>query len=119
MNVLVIEDSEDMRYLMSELLPMSLTIDILHCAANEAEALGSLGDMRPDVVVLDSRTGGPAPEHTAALMRSINADVKIISFSGLAAIEGGWADAIVPKSGGGMRNLASELAKVALELEAG
>ncbi|MGH2808391.1 MAG: hypothetical protein ACRDKT_14075 [Actinomycetota bacterium] len=116
MNVLVIEDSEDMRFLMSEILPTTAPIGQLRCAANEADALKAVEGFRPHVVILDSCTDGPAPQHTADLMRALNAGVRVISFSGLPSIEGTWADVVIRKTHDGMTQLADALAGLAVEL---
>lgn len=117
MNVMVIEDSSDMRYLLSELLPHHAPeIAEVRAAAHEAEALEVIDEFRPDVVILDSCTSGPPPRHTADLLRSINPQVVLVSFSGLTDPAADWADVVVGKSGQGITRLAWILSSLAADM---
>jgi chemotaxis response regulator CheB len=98
MNVLVIEDNADLKFLMGELLPSYVPIAEMRMASNEDEALVASDGFVPDVVVLDSCTGGPAPGDTARAMRARHPKIQIVSFSGMPSRNMEWADKTVVKS---------------------
>jgi chemotaxis response regulator CheB len=113
MNILVVEDSEDMRFLLSRLLPQQVPASEIRLAEGAREALSVAKAFRPDVVVLDSRIGDVSPQNTANALREVLPGTTFISFSGLQGEERPWADIIVTKAGDGIESLSRALQKLA------
>jgi chemotaxis response regulator CheB len=105
LNVLVVEDDEDMRFLLHELLPLQAPIGAMRFAPDGDVAATIIADFPPDVVILDSRMAGPAAARTASLIRAAHPHARLISFSGMPAGVGEWADAVVPKGANGIQEL--------------
>lgn len=108
MKVLVIDDSEDIRFLLSKTLPFYAEIEELRTAADGLEAVDMCTDFRPDIVITDCRMAGPPAELTSRRIRALFPSVRIVAFSGMPDAHG-WADVQIEKGHKGMVELTNLL----------
>ena len=104
MNVLVIDDSEDIRFLLSQTLSFYIEGADTRTACNGFEAREICDGFEPDIVITDCRMEGPPPEQISREIRAQFPNVRIIAFSGMPDAMG-WADHQVEKGTDGMVEL--------------
>lgn len=108
MKVLVIDDSEDIRFLLSKTLPFYAEIEEIRTAEDGAEAVELCSDFSPDIVITDCRMAGPPAELTSRRIRNLFPSVRIVAFSGMPDAQG-WADVQIEKGHKGMVELTNLL----------
>ncbi len=108
MNVLVIDDNEDIRFLLSKTLPYNAQIDEIRTAADGSEAVAMCADFQPDIVITDCRMAGPPAELTSVKIRTLFPSVRIVAFSGTPG-DYAWADVQIEKGHQGMAELTALL----------
>ncbi len=114
MNVLVVEDNEDIRFLLHKLLPLHAPVSDMRLASTGDAAIDVITDFRPDVVILDSQmVGSPAPQ-TASMIRTIHPTARLVSFSGMPGAKE-WADIVVPKRADGIGELVRVLNETVID----
>lgn len=80
-NVLVVEDNEDIRFLLSTVFRLAKDIVIVGEAHNAEDAVDRWRETRPDVIVLDFRLPGPDGLHAARTILGEHPGQPIILFS--------------------------------------
>jgi CheY-like chemotaxis protein len=93
--VLIVDDNDDIRLLLRLLLEDDH--DVVGEACNGAEALGPAARLKPDFIVLDSEMPVMGGDETAARLRGISPNSRLISFSASVERRPAWAHAILPK----------------------
>ncbi len=104
MNVLVIDDSEDIRFLLSQALSFYVVGADLRTACNGSEAIQICDGFEPDIVITDRLMEGPPAEEISREIRTQFPNVRIIAFSGMPGAVG-WADHQVAKGSHGIAEL--------------
>jgi YesN/AraC family two-component response regulator len=94
--VLVVDDSEEMRFALVSLFE-SEGFEVVGEAASGSEAVWRAGEDQPDVIILDFRMPGLSAEQTANVLRQVAPEARIVVFSGYLEIEPAWADAYMSK----------------------
>jgi DNA-binding NarL/FixJ family response regulator len=80
-DVLVVEDNDDIRFLLTTVFRLAKDIDIVGEAHDADDALARWRELRPQVVVLDYRLPGPDGLHVAEQILSEDPTQPIILFS--------------------------------------
>jgi DNA-binding NtrC family response regulator len=102
MRILVVDDEDDIRYLLAMSLPRRDADDEVFTARDAAEALAIARAVQPDVVVTDLRLRQPEPPSYLDLVQAAAPTARVVVFSGWPLRSGDIPDGIgwVSKGGG-------------------
>ena len=79
--VLIVDDEDDIRALFEEILRDEPGIDVVGAASNAEEALSSVAEAKPDVVLMDwMMPGAPGSSATQAIL-SEHPDVRVVAIT--------------------------------------
>ncbi len=93
--VLLVDDDDEVLALIPLILrEAGFEVDV---ASGGPEALFAVGEVAPDIVVLDYRFPDGTGDAVAATIRRVLPSVRIVGFSAVATDGQGWADAFVRK----------------------
>ena len=95
--VLVVDDDEDTRYVLSRYLDEDL-YEIVGEAGTGSDAVFLATSLQPDVVILDEGMPVMNGSHAAELIRWLVPGIRIVACSGMLKERPPWADAHVPKA---------------------
>jgi CheY-like chemotaxis protein len=95
--VLVVDDDASVRRLLRVALSLEEEVAEVREAIGGADALEVCTDFKPDVIFLDYWMPGMDGRATAAGLREIYPDARIVVFSGVVETKPEWADAHVVK----------------------
>ncbi len=97
LRVLLVDDSAEVRSMVSVLLAVEDNVLEVREAANGAEALTVCAEFRPDVVVLDYSMPNMDGSETAQWIRWMHPAAAIVAFSSEFTARPRWADSFWPK----------------------
>ncbi len=117
--VLIVDDKADIRTLLATRLRLEPAFSVVGEAANGAEAIARVGELRPHLMVLDLQMPIMSGEEVIPIVRSLAPRLRIVVFS---AYAGSWGrlggterpDAEVRK-GSGLQPLVTELHRLLVE----
>jgi two-component system, NarL family, response regulator EvgA len=94
--ILIVDDDDDVRALVRMTLQRE-GHEIVGEAINGSEAVLLAGDSQPALIILDYKMPGMTGEETAAILRRIAPDSRILLFSAFIEGEPEWPDAFLHK----------------------
>lgn len=97
LNVLVVDDDPSIRRLLRSALSVEEGFGEIREAVNGRDALRVCRVFTPDVVLLDNWMPGSDGATTAARLRELHPNARIVAFSGVIEGKPDWADAFVTK----------------------
>jgi chemotaxis response regulator CheB len=97
LNVLVVDDDPSIRRLLRSALSVEEGFGEIREAVNGRDALRVCRVFTPDVVLLDNWMPGSDGATTAAQLRELHPNARIVVFSGVIEGKPDWADAFVTK----------------------
>jgi CheY-like chemotaxis protein len=95
--VLIAEDDQSVRHMLALALSFEDNIDQLTFAIDGEIAVELCDQIRPHVFITDSLLPKMSGADVARHCRSVNPEVRVISFSGIEIKSGDWPDEVVPK----------------------
>jgi two-component system chemotaxis response regulator CheB len=97
LNVLIVDDDPSIRALLRSALSVEEDFGDIREAVNGRDAVWICGEFTPDVILLDNWMPGSDGETTAARIRKLHPNARIVAFSGVIEGKPEWADAFVTK----------------------
>jgi CheY-like chemotaxis protein len=85
--VLIVDDKADIRSLVATRLLIEPEFDVVGEAANGAEAIARVGELRPQVMILDLQMPVMSGEEAIPVLRSLAPQLRILVFSAYARAE--------------------------------
>jgi chemotaxis response regulator CheB len=113
LNVLVVDDDPSIRSLLRSALSVEDDFGEVREAVNGHDAVRVCGDFEPDVVLLDNWMPVSDGASTAARLRELHPEARIVAFSGVIEGKPEWADAFVTKGEGDGLDTVIDLARTA------
>lgn len=95
--VLIVDDDKDIRAILKLVLTVD-EFDVVGEAASGLEAVAQAIAQRPDVVILDYMMPGENGARTAAQLRTLLPQARIVAFSAALESQPDWADAYLDKA---------------------
>lgn len=114
--VVIADDQPDIRLLLSTCLGLDSGLHVVGEAANGAEAIAKVGELKPEALILDLQMPGMSGEEAIPILRSLAPDLRILVFSAYVGVDtdlrgSGRPDAELAK-GSDLRLLVQELRKL-------
>lgn len=94
--VLIVDDDDDLRQAVRMLLRHE-GFEVVGEAINGSEASIAAGQLQPDFITLDYLMPGMTAEETAAIIRKVAPDSKLVALSGVLNEKPSWADGFLSK----------------------
>lgn len=91
-NILIVDDDDSIRALLRAVLAVEDNVGEVREAASGADAVKTVSEFSPDVILLDYTMPGMDGEETAAALRDTNPNARIVAFSGILQRKPYWAD---------------------------
>ena len=111
--VLIVDDKPDIRSIVATRLRMEPAFDVVGEAANGAEAMARVGELKPNVMILDLQMPVMSGEEVIPILRSLAPELRIVVFSAYAGDERRLAAAEQPdaeiRKGTGLKPLVQGL----------
>lgn len=111
--VLIVDDKPDIRSIVATRLRIEPAFDVVGEAANGAEAMARVGELKPHLMILDLQMPVMSGEEVIPILRSLAPDLRIVVFSAYAGAERRLGAAERPdaeiRKGTGLRPLVQEL----------
>src|SRR5215813_1291529 len=82
--ILIVDDKADIRSLVATRLLIEPEFDVVGEAANGAEAIARVGELRPQVMILDLQMPVMSGEEAIPVLRSLAPQLRILVFSAYA-----------------------------------
>ena len=97
LNVLLVDDDPSIRALLRSALSVEDDFGEVREAVNGREAVRICTEFTPDVILLDNWMPASDGASTAARIKELHPDARIVAFSGVIEGKPEWADAYVTK----------------------
>lgn len=111
--VLIVDDKPDIRSIVATRLRMEPALEVVGEAANGAEAIARVGELEPQVMILDLQMPVMSGEEVIPILRSLAPGLRILVFSAYAGSDGRLCPAERPdaeiRKGTGLTPLVREL----------
>ena len=95
--VLIVDDDEEVRHVLRLLCEVE-SFEVVGEAENGLEAISLAMAHQPDVVILDYRMPRLDGKATAAMLRTISPDARIVAFSAWLEERPAWSDSFLNKN---------------------
>src|SRR5215831_4244886 len=111
--VLIVDDKADIRSIVATRLRIEPGFEVVGEAANGAEAIARVGELKPAVMILDLQMPVMSGEEVIPILRSLAPALRILVFSAYAGSDGRLCPAERPdaeiRKGTGLKPLVQEL----------
>jgi len=111
--VLIVDDKPDIRSIVATRLRIEPPFEVVGEAANGAEAMARVGEVKPHVMILDLQMPVMSGEEVIPILRSLAPQLRIVVFSAYAGTDRGLSVAERPdaeiRKGTGLKPLVQEL----------
>jgi YesN/AraC family two-component response regulator len=85
--VLIVDDKPDIRSIVATRLRIEPAFEVVGEAANGAEAMARVGELKPHVMILDLQMPVMSGEEVIPILRSLAPELRIVVFSAYAGAE--------------------------------
>jgi len=117
--VLIVDDKADIRNLLATRLRLEPAFDVVGEAANGAEAIARVGELKPHLMVLDLQMPVMSGEEVIPIVRSLAPRLQVVVFSAYAGTGGRLGGTERPdaevRKGSGLQPLVAELRRLLVE----
>ena len=111
--VLIVDDKPDIRSIVATRLRLEPSLEVVGEAGNGAEAITRVGELKPEVMILDLQMPVMSGEELIPILRSLSPRLRILVFSAYASPDGRLSPAERPdaevRKGTGLKPLVREL----------